>query len=231
MPGKFLEQAFINTYGFDIHELFARTRPALRSYRTSVRSFIPAFAEAEVVLHRHQFPLDPDDEAHRIFNERVAQTNYQRHWAHTFRGPGIRAHLLAVLVFLIPKIGAASDLAIKVPNHDTEGWYIRSVNHTVDSFREMLDAMAANSGKLGALSNLDLDTGKHVKLGDYPLTDQTYAALLSRITSKRDQIIPEDLKQNIIEYYASVESSPHPDQKIITQLNVLKKMNTGDGLK
>ena len=74
VPEKFLEQAFISTYGFDIHELFARTRPALRSYRTSVRSFIPAFAEAEVVLHRHQFPPDPDDEAHRIFAERVRQT-------------------------------------------------------------------------------------------------------------------------------------------------------------
>ncbi len=231
VPGKFLEQAFINTYGFDIHELFARTRPALRSYRTSVRSFIPAFAEAEVVLHRRQFPPDPDDEAHRIFNERVAQTNYQRHWAHTFRGPGIRAHLLAVLVFIIPKIGAASDLAIKVPNHDTEGWYIRSVNHTVDSFREMLDAMAANSGRLGALSNLDLDTGKHVKLGDYPLTDQTYAALLTRITSKPDQIIPEDLKTNILEYYASLDSATPTGQKITAQLNVLRSMKTGDGLK
>ncbi len=230
VPEKFLEQAFISTYGFDIHELFARTRPALRSYRTSVRSFIPAFAEAEVVLHRHQFPKDPDDEAHRIFAERVAQTNYQRHWAHTFRGPGIRAHLLAVLVFIIPKIGAVSDLAIKIPNHDTEEWYIRSVNNTVDAFRGMLDAMATNSGRPAALPNLDLDTGKHVKLGDYPLTDQTYAALLNRITSKPDQVIPKYLKQNIVEYYASLDSATQTGQKITAQLNVLKGMRTDDGL-
>jgi len=230
VPEKFLEQAFISTYGFDIHELFARTRPALRSYRTSVRSFIPAFAEAEVVLHRHQFPPDPDDEAHRIFAERVAQTNYQRHWAHTFRGPGIRAHLLAVLVFIIPKIGAVSDLAIKIPNHDTEEWYIRSVNNTVDAFRGMLDVMATNSGSPAALPNLDLDTGKHVNLGDYPLTDQTYAALLNRITSKPDQVIPKYLKQNIIEYYVSLDSATQTGQKITAQLNVLKSMRTDDGL-
>ena len=55
VPSRFLEQAFVNTYGFDIHEILGRAHPALRSYRTSVRSFIPAFAEAEVVLHRHHF--------------------------------------------------------------------------------------------------------------------------------------------------------------------------------
>jgi hypothetical protein len=95
----------------------------------------------------------------------------------------------------------------------------------------MLGTMAANSGKLGALPNLDLDTGKHVKLGDYPLTDQTYAALLTRITSKPDQIIPEDLQKNIIEYYSSLDSSTPTGQKITAQLNTLKRMKTGDGLK
>jgi hypothetical protein len=116
VPRKFLEQAFINTYGFDIHEVLGRARPALRSYQTSVRSFIPAFAEAEVVLHRHQFPPHPDDEAYRIFAERVARTSYERRWKRTYRGPGFKAHLLAILVLIIPKIGSASDLAIKIPN-------------------------------------------------------------------------------------------------------------------
>ena len=231
VPRKFLEQAFINTYGFDIHELFGRTRPALRSYRTSVRSFIPAFAEAELVLHRHQFPPDPDDEAHRIFAARVARTNYERHWAHTFRGPGIRAHLLAALVFIIPKIGAASDLAIKIPKSGTEEWYLRSVNSTVDAFRGMLHEMATASGMPLTLPNLDLDTGKYVKLGDYPLTDQTYAALLDRITSKPDRIIPEDLKQNIMGYYARLETSTKPAQQITRHLSVLKGMDATDGLK
>src|SRR6202012_2662424 len=130
VPRKFLEQAFISTYGFDIHQVLGRARPALRGYRTSVRSFIPSFAEAEVVLHRHQFPPHPDDDAYRIFAERVARTNYERNWKHAYHGPGVRAHLLAVLVFIIPKVRSASDLAIKIPKPDTEEWYLRSVNHT-----------------------------------------------------------------------------------------------------
>ena len=123
VPRKFLEQAFINTYGFDIHEVLGRAHPALRRYRTSVRSFIPAFAEAEVVLHRHKFPPRPNDEEYRIFAERVARTNYERSWKHTYHGPGFKARLLAVLILIIPKVGSASDLA----NKDSQRGYGRMV--------------------------------------------------------------------------------------------------------
>jgi hypothetical protein len=229
VPRKFLERAFLDTYGFDIHEILGKARPALRSYRTSVRSFIPAFANAEVVLHKHQFPPHPDDEAYRIFAERVARTNYERRWKHTYKGPGFGAHLLAILVFVVPKIGAASDLAIKIPTHDTQERYLESVNQTVDTFRAMLHQAMTFSGASLALANVDLDTGDRVKRGSYPLTDKTYAHLLARLISKRDRILPRDLKENILEYY----SDPPPvgdkmDQatwrKVAQRLDVLKHM-------
>ena len=229
VPRKFLERAFLDTYGFDIHEILGKARPALRSYRTSVRSFIPAFANAEVVLHKHQFPPHPDDEAYRIFAERVARTNYERRWKHTYKGPGFGAHLLAILVFVVPKIGAASDLAIKIPTHDTQERYLESVNQTVDTFRAMLHQAMTYSGASLALANVDLDTGDRVKRGSYPLTDKTYAHLLARLISKRDRILPRDLKENILEYY----SDPPPvgdkmDQatwrKVAQRLDVLKHM-------
>lgn len=225
VPRKFLERAFVNTYGFDIHELTGRVRPALRSYRTSVRSFIPAFAEAEVVLHRHQFPPHPNDETYRVFADRVGHTNYERHWVYAFKGPGFKAHLLAVVVLIMPKIGAPSDLAIKIPTPDTEERYLRSVNHTVDVFRGELDRLQVNSGEPIALANIDLDTGYPVMVGDYPLTDHTYAQLLERLTSKPERIIPAALKQNIVEFYAQVATS---SQRLIARLNVLKGMKTVD---
>jgi hypothetical protein len=231
VPRKFLEQAFINTYGFDIHEVLGRARPALRSYRSSVRSFIPAFAEAEVVLHRDQFPPHPNDEAYRIFAERVARTNYERRWKRTYRGPGFKAHLLAILVLIIPKVGSASDLAIKIPNLDTEEWYLHSVNHTVDEFRELLQKLKADANAPVALANVDLDTGDRVKRGDYKLADQTYARLLERITSRPDRTVPEEVKQNIIEYYAGAGTTAVPGQRANLQLSVLKEMRTAAGLK
>jgi hypothetical protein len=229
VPRKFLERAFLDTYGFDIHEILGKARPALRSYRTSVRSFIPAFANAEVVLHKHQFPPHPDDEAYRIFAERVARTNYERRWKHAYKGLGFDAHLLAILVFVVPKIGAASDLAIKIPTHDTQERYLESVNQTVDTFRAMLHQAMTYSGASLALANVDLDTGDRVKRGSYPLTDKTYAHLLARLISKRDRILPRDLKENILEYYSDPPRvGDKMDQatwrKVAQRLEVLKQM-------
>jgi hypothetical protein len=223
VPRKFLEQAFISTYGFDIHEVLGRAHPALRSYRTSVRTFIPAFAEAEVVLHRHEYPPPANDEAYRIFVDRVARTNYERHWTHAYRGPGIKAHLLAFVVMIIPKIGAASDLAIKIPTPKTEEWYLHSVNHTVDVFREILDKLGDDKAPI-ALQNIDLDTGNRVKLGDYPLADQTYARLLERITSKPGRSVSDDLKEDIMEYFSGSKTSTVSQSKIMEQLRVLRGM-------
>jgi hypothetical protein len=223
VPRKFLEEAFVDTYGFDIHEILGRAHPALRSYGTSVRRFIPALAEAEVVLHRHQFPPHLPDEAYRVFAERVARTSYERQWKHTYRGPGFKAHLLAILVFIVPKVGPASDLAIKIPRVDTEKQYFRSVNHTVDAFREMLQKMSAD-GSVPPIANLDLDTGGRVKRGDYPLADQTYAALLDRLTSTPNRAVPEDLKRNIIEYYADSGIAIDLGQRVNARLTLLKGM-------
>jgi hypothetical protein len=91
-----------------------------------------------------------------MFAGRVAQTSYERHWARAFKDPGFGAHLLAILPFIVPKIGAAADLSIKIPTTDTEERYLRSVNLTVDEFRGELDQLTAN-GEPVALPNVDLD--------------------------------------------------------------------------
>lgn len=223
VPRRFLERAFVATYGFDIHEVLGKSRPALRSYRTSVRRFIPAFAEAEVVLHRKQFPVQPKDDVYRIFTERVAHTNYERRWKHSYKGPGVRAHLLAVLVFLVPKIGGAADLAIKIPDVDTQDRYLRSVNHTVDVFRETLSQAREEADPPPDLANIDLDTGRQEKLGDYALADQTYQQLLKKITARPNRAIPEELKRHILDYYAGAGDGSE-SEPVGAELAKLKKL-------
>jgi hypothetical protein len=226
VPRRFLERAFIGVYGFDIHEVLGRARPALRSYRTSVRSFIPAFAEAEIVLHGKQFPPPGDDDVYRLFLERVQRTNYERRWKHPYKGPGVKAHLLAILVFIVPKIGPISDLAIKIPTPETQRWYLRSVNHTVDEFRRILDGLAEDTEPAPALANIDLDTGYPVRLGDYRRADETYRRLLERLTSKPDRPIPSALKQNLADYFAGIGNTTRVEAKIRAQLQTLARMTT-----
>jgi len=222
VPRRFLERAFAATYDIDVHGVLGEHRAALRSYRTSVRSFIPAFAQAEVVLHRNQFPPQPDSDAYRIFSQRVARTNYERRWKHTYRGPGFKAHLLAIVVFLVPKIGAASDVAIKIPTPETQEMYLRSVNHTVDRFNEILLNMLQDANDPISLPNLDLDTGKPSTFGDYPLADNTYAKFIERIIAKPRRTISKELKQHILEYYGNFADGNEPTLERLTLFQQMK---------
>ena len=231
VPGRLIERAFVQTYGFDIHELSGRRfSPVLRSYRSSVRSFIPAFAGAEVVLHGGQFPPDVQDDAYRKFADRLSRAAYERYWKHPDPGPGFGSHVLAIVVKIVPKIGAISDLAIKVPNERTEDWYIRSVNETVDRFQQLLTDLRTKNVLL--LRNRDLDTGAAVKPGAYPLADITYAQLLHRIVSKPDRLVPIGVRRDLLKYYADpnapivTKKDRHAWQTVLSELHTLEKMKT-----
>jgi hypothetical protein len=226
VPRRFLERAFVAVYGFDMDHVVGRARPALRSYRTAVRTFIPSFAEAEVVLHGNHFPTPPDDEIYQRFIERVRRSNYERKWNHPYSGPGFKAHLLAVLVFIVPKIGPASYLAIKIPTPETQDLYLRSVNHTVDEFHRILHGLGEGSPQAVALANIDLDTGYPVERGDYPRADEAHRSLLDRLTAAPEVPIPETVKQRLLEYFAGIKNSEKSAKKVKRQLKILQKMGT-----
>ena len=102
------------------------------------------------------------------------------------------------------------------------------MNHAVDAFHDMLDKLLKDGKASLALANIDLDTGNRVKLEDYPLADQTYAQLLERITSKPNRPIPEYLRKNILEYFASSASDPDLSKRLSERLEILMKMKISD---
>jgi hypothetical protein len=56
------------------------------------------------------------------------------------------------------------------------------------------------------LPNRDLDTGRAVQPGGYPLTDAAYADLLHRLTHQPAQPIPPGIKEDIQAYYSNPAS-------------------------
>ena len=55
------------------------------------------------------------------------------------------------------------------------------------------------------LPNRDLDTGRVVQPGGYPLTDETYARLLHLLTRQPTLPIPPGIKEDIEAYYANLD--------------------------
>lgn len=234
VPRQLIERAFLSTYGFELRRLFGRTPAALRSYRGAVRSFIPAFAQAEIVLHGRQFAADTRNPAYLTFIKRLQTADYERHWAYTYRKPGFGPHLLAIIIRIIPKVGPASLLAIKIPNAHTEDLFLDSVDRTVDAYNGLLKILAANPRAVLTLPNRDLDTGEKVKPGAYKLTDKTYAQLVAQLTSDPDRVIPRQLRDDILDYYSDpnapivTKKNARAWQRLTAQLQVLKQMKTTD---
>lgn len=210
VPRSLVERAFYETYGLRLHQVLGPEVPAIHSYRSSVRSFIPRFAHAESVLHRSHFPPDVDDEAFRTFEQQVKNAPF-KHWDGERRHASFVTHLLAFSIVLMPHIGPMSDLAIRGPNQQTENMYVRSVNDTMSQFRAILQTLRERPQNPIELANRDLDTGDLVKPGAYPLTDKTYAVLLRRVTADPGQQVPPGLRRDLLNFYSD------PDAPIATK--------------
>jgi Zinc dependent phospholipase C len=214
VPRALLERAFFETYGLKLTAVLGKTtRAAIHSYRSSIRSFIPTFAKAEVVLHRGDLPRTDETPDFQLFERHRERVPYLPAWAHSYRGPDFGEHILAGLIKILPPIGAIDYLKIRVPTTDTEQMYFRSLNRTLLAYSNALDHLRLVPPALFHLPNRDLDTGDWTRPGAYALTDQTYAHLLHAIVSKPENLVPAGLKQDILDYYSV------PDAPITTRHN------------
>jgi hypothetical protein len=229
IPVLLLRQAFFETYGLDSQRVLGRRRPVLRGYRFAVRSFLPRIAYAEVVLHKNSFPPDTPGESLDTLQADLAQSAFENGWDQYRKKPGIGTYSLAGLIFILPKVGTLSDLAIRGPNQQTQEKYVESLNRATSSLRQTLTSIDAISA---SLPNRDLDTGARVQPGGYKLTDDTYAELVTALTKDPARPVPIGLKRDIEEYYAdpnapiSTKRNPGQWSQLQTKLNILAAMPT-----
>lgn len=208
-----LRKAFFETYGIDLQPLLGKKQRVLKGYSFALRSFLPRIAYAETVLHRKHFPPDTPGEPLEKLKKALAQSAADNGWEQYRGKAGIRTYMMAGLIFILPKFGPLSYLAIRGPSPHTQEMYVESLNRSIDALRL---ALSHFNHLAPYLPDRDLDTGLKVKPGGYRLTDETYAQLLAALTSKPTSTIPIHLQQDILNYYAD------PSAPIITKKNKAK---------
>lgn len=198
VPVPLLTRAFYDTYGLDVAKILKSNNPKLHGYRYAVRALLPRVAYAETLLYRKRLPPDVPSAALDEFSKEVADLSTANNWQSYRRHAGIGTHLLAALIFILPKVGPLSDLSLRGPTPSTEQDYVNSLMHTTDVFRQTL----AKATKSDGLPNLDLDTGDQVYPGTYSLEDYTYADLLHEMTSDPGSPVPFGIKRDLLAYFA-----------------------------
>lgn len=209
VPIPLLTRAFYDTYGLDLAKVLGHSHPNLRGYRYSVRSLLPRVAYAEALLHRSHMPPDVPSAALDQFKQQIVALSAENHWDSYRSHAGIGTHLLAGFIFILPKIGALSDLSVRGPTPSAEQDYVNSLMHTADVLRETLAKATTSDG----LPNKDLDTGYYARPGSYSLEDFTYANLLHEMTRDPASPIPFGIKRDLLAYFADLDKVTYLRQK------------------
>ena len=250
-----LALAFYQTYGLT-ENFKGRRRINARDYRFAARTFIPRIAYAVTLLHRSHEPPDPATPEVIELQKESAAIARENNWDAYRRKAGIETHLLAALLFILPKVGPLAMVNVKGPTVQTEADYAHSVAVSITSLRRILTRFtpepARFKGPLPPLASLtrpyksearrrdpnhplpnrDLDTGKVVRAGGYPLTDSTYADLLRKLVQNPTQPIPPGIKEDIQKYYSNLDlpitTKQDPDRwkQVLVDLNTIAGIPT-----
>jgi len=220
-----LARAFAKTYGLQIDDVFEDLDMAIGSYRRSISKIIPAMTRAALHAHKRQLVKETPNFNKKKFLYYLSRAQYENEWGTTYRQPGLGARILAFFLRFLPKIGPFRALAFRIPSQKGEDMYIKSVGETIDHYRHVL--VATKNDKLD-LPNLDFDTGRPTRGGEYVLTDKTYARLLDQLADKDFKSVTPELRADILRFYSdaiapiATEKDPKDWSKTEDELAKLK---------
>ena len=150
-----LSLAFYQTYG--IRADFSsrrRKRINVKGYRFSVRNFIPRIAYAVTLLHRNKEPQEIPSADLQKLDAEIAAVAKQNDWNAYRKKPGLGTYTLAGLLWVLPKWGPISMVAVKGPNPDTEAAYVHSVLASTDRLNAALRRFTPPPAPVGAASDV-----------------------------------------------------------------------------
>jgi len=223
-----LQRAFRQTYGLELESIFADVDLAIGTYRRSISKVIPEMTRVALLTKRADLVREVPNFNRRKFLYRLKRAEYEKQWGKKYKQPGVGAKILAFLFHLIPKVGPFKAIAFELPTTQTEDLYLKSINATIDKYRILLAEL--HGGKV-QLPNVDFDTGRATKAGEYKLTDDTYADLLHKIAQHKYDLVTPELRANILDFYrdlnAPFATKRHPDRwkNTVKELDELKALN------
>ena len=223
-----LERVFPVVYGVEVKDVLAHEDLAIGSYRFAVSRMIPQMTQIALRTHKKDMMKETPDFARKKFLYRLSRSDYEREWGKDYTKPDFGTRFWSVILRFMPKIGPFKALAFKNPTAKTEDMYFKSINTAVDQYRVFLEEVRAGTLEV---PNYDLDSGKPTTAAEYPLTDDTYAKLLTQLTARKFDLTTPDLRENILHFYsdlsAPIETKKDPAhwQSVLTSLDELKLMN------
>jgi hypothetical protein len=210
-----LERAFNETYGIEMQDLFFNEDLAIGTYRHAVATTIPEMTKVAWSKKRGEIQkVVPGATKERVvFNLRRAE--YEKRFGADYAKPHGFARILSWVYMAIPKIGPFRILKFSVPTPEAERLFLESFTSTRQHFKESLDALDA--GHL-TLADMDFDTGRRTKRGEYSMADETYDQLLGKLDDRKFAGVSDSLRSNLVDYYSDGNALPDKIRQQLARL-------------
>ena len=196
------ERAFHETYGLEMKDVFASEDLAVGTFRYAVGKTIPQMTQVAWEKKRDEIEKLSPHVQRSAFVYTLARQEYEKDFGTAYQRPGIFARFFVWVVRVMPKVGPFKALAFKTPTPEAERLFIDSFKTSRERYRAALEAVRRNRLDL---RNTDFDTGEPTRRGEYKLADETYAELLSRLTSQNDVAVPQAVRADIQRFYGTVD--------------------------
>ena len=196
-----LERVFPVVYGMQLKDVLTHEDMAVGSYRWAVSRMIPEMTQVALQTHKKELMHETPNFAKQKFLYRLSRSDYEKQWGKDYKKPGVGTRILSTLLRYMPRVGPFKGLGFKSPTPQTEDLYFKSINLTVDQYRAFLEEVRRDAL---LLPNCDLDSGNPTKAAEYSLTDDTYAKLLSQLSSQKFDITSPELRENILQFYSDL---------------------------
>jgi hypothetical protein len=220
-----LERVVPRVYGIEFKDVIAHEELAIGTYRWSVSNVIPKMTTVATLVKEDPNSPEKWDNSKKVFLYHLKRADYEKEWGNKYKRPGAGTRLLAWFLRILPKVGPLRALAFQSPTPRTMDLYFKSINSTVNRYRDELRQL--HDGRL-ELVNLNFDTGKETQPAQYKLADDVYAKLLDQLSQERFSTLTPAIRANVMEYYSNLdlplETKRHKGEwkKALEQLDALK---------
>src|ERR1700692_4897972 len=186
-----LERAFQDTYNVPLNDVLTKEDLAFGTFRRAISQVIPEMTRVALISRHSEIVKETPNVKARQFRYYLSRTSYQKEWGNGYRKPGFGTRVLAFFLRIVPKVGPFKALSFKIPTTQTEDMYVKSINKTVDDYT--LTLREQKEGRL-TITDMDFDTGRETRAGEYSLADKTYAHLLDDLAKHEFAQASPDLR-------------------------------------
>ena len=193
-----LQRAFMETYGLDANELFGNFPRAVARFRWTVINLLPFFTKAAWASKKNDIRKVQPTATSKSFIYRMRRKNYSHQFGEKEQ-PRFFAHVVSLLIQLMPKVGPLRVLNFESPTPEAEKLFVSSFDVASTFYARDITGFKKDNAQL---KNMDFDTGMKTSEGEYALADETYCKLIFSLKDKKFATITPSLKQNILSFYA-----------------------------